>query len=143
MVRSADDGPLLANYLSSDHDCDNDGSANDVDVDDDNDRLIEINFLEDLDKIRNDLNGNGDGSGAIGTMGAPEGGLRGYELSRALDFVNAASYRGAAGTGAGQIDATDGVRATWCPAGLQRWYYLYSGGPHHGDVTRWLSAHRR
>ena len=106
----------FGNADSGTADCDNDGSKNNDDVDDDNDGLIEINFLEDLDKIRNDLDGNGEGSDAIGTVGAPEGGLRGYELSRALDFADAASYRGAAGTGAGQIDATDGVRTTWCPA---------------------------
>ena len=38
-------------------DADGDRVANDVDVDDDNDGLIEINFLEDLDYVRHDLAG--------------------------------------------------------------------------------------
>ena len=36
-------------------------------------------------------------------------------MARDLDFADAASYSGVEGTGAGQIDATDGVRTTWCP----------------------------
>ena len=61
----------------SDRDCDGDGVVNDVDVDDDNDGLIEISSLQDLDKIRMDLNGDGthndgaSGTGHIGDMGAP------------------------------------------------------------------------
>ena len=98
-----------------DPDDDNDMVLDVTDVDDDNDGLIEINFLEDLNLIRNDLNGDGTGSGAIGgNVGAPAGGLRGYELARDLDFSDAESYRG---TITEIDDATSGVRTLWCPGG--------------------------
>ena len=76
-------------------DQDRDGKADILDVDDDNDGLIEIETLEDLDNIRYNLAGtsykrNPDDPGS--TVGAPESGLRGYELIRDLDFADSKSY---------------------------------------------------
>ena len=106
-----DNCPTNANANQVNSDGDSEGNV--CDVDDDNDGLIEIGFLEDLDKIRLDLNGDGThndgGSGHIGAMGAPtseqaacddgNGGttrlLCGYELARNLDFDEVASYRDA------------------------------------------------
>ena len=122
-------------------DCDNDGSKNNVDVDDDNDGLIEIRFLEDLDAIRNDLNGDGAESTGIGNMGAPDeatancetrtGGteaeptfLCGYELARNLDFSVADSYAAPAVdanwyTATLCDGATDTTNLGWTPIGGQ------------------------
>ena len=90
-------------------DRDGDGVHANVDVDDDNDGLIEINFLEDLDFMRYDLDGthyDDDGAGEDVTIieddgsnaGCPAGGCNGYELARDLDFSAPASYR------SGEID---------------------------------------
>ncbi len=60
------------------------------DVDDDNDGLIEICYLEDLDAIRNNLAGRGNVA-----QGCPNTGCKGYELARDLDFNDNDSYRSA------------------------------------------------
>ncbi len=73
--------------------CNNDG-----DIDDDNDGLIEICYLEDLDAIRYQLDGTGytTSTGAIKiTAGCPNTGCKGYELARDLDFNDNGSYRNA------------------------------------------------
>ena len=122
---------MVDNAGSATADCDNDGSVNNVDVDDDNDGLIEINFLEDLDAIRNDLNGDGAAgpgatTGHIGNTGAPTGGLRGYELARSLDFSDEAitldtSYRDAATNNPVWFPTTScgTTNAGWTPIGGQ------------------------
>ena len=76
-------------------DADGDKIADIFDVDDDNDGLIEINNLEELDDIRHNLAGtsykiNDTDTGNMN--GAPESGLKGYELVRDLDFNDPASY---------------------------------------------------
>ena len=76
---------------------DRDGDEiNDIDdVDDDNDGLIEIRFLEDLDNMRYDLGGTSyktNASDPGNTTGAPAAGLNGYELARNLDFGDDTSY---------------------------------------------------
>ena len=67
-----------------------------VDIDDDGDGLIEINYLEDLHSIRYQLNGSGlqksAGTAKI-TEGCPDSGCKGYELARDLDFLDNSSYR--------------------------------------------------
>ena len=67
-----------------------------VDIDDDGDGLIEINYLEDLHSIRYQLNGSGlqksAGTAKI-TEGCPDSGCKGYELIRDLDFLDNSSYR--------------------------------------------------
>jgi len=69
-------------------DCDGDGVIDSVDIDDDNDRLIEIASLQQLGWMRNDLMGESlnDGNGAVITNGCPSAGCNGYELSADLNF---------------------------------------------------------
>ena len=67
-----------------------------ADIDDDNDGLIEIRYLEELDAIRHQLDGSGyreSAGAALNTTGCPTTGCIGYELVNDLDFANAASYR--------------------------------------------------
>ena len=64
-------------------------------IDSDNDGLIDINTLEELNNIRNNLEGtsykvSADGSG--NSEGCPATGCDGYELMGNLDFADAASY---------------------------------------------------
>ena len=92
--------------------------AQGVDYDQDNDGLISVNYLEQLDAVHYDLNGDGaadPGSdstayaaafpGAIAGMGCPDSGCIGYELDRSLDFNDSASYM------------TNTVRADWTSGG--------------------------
>ncbi len=67
-------------------------------IDEDNDGLVDINYLEDLDAIRYQLDGSGYRAnvGEIKiTSGCPSEGCRGYELLRDLDFNDTGSYRDA------------------------------------------------
>ena len=73
--------------------------CDDNDIDNDNDGLIEICYLENLDAVRHQLSGAAyqSASGAMPTsQGCPSSGCRGYELVRDLDFKLDASYRRAA-----------------------------------------------
>ena len=112
-------------------DGDGDNVPDTIDVDDDNDGLIEIRFLEDLDYVRHSLDGTNyddeadDGLGNEGiTVGAPTGttgtacagittstNLCGYELARDLDFDEDGSYR----SGTVNTDWTGGTG--WTPIG--------------------------
>ena len=86
--RQPDDG-ITAN------DSDGDSVLNADDIDDDNDGLIEIRFLEDLDAIRYQLDGKGYRASAdaeLITSGCPITGCIGYELSRSLNFDQSRSY---------------------------------------------------
>ncbi len=103
---------------------DNDGDGcrdNDEDVDDNNNGLIEIRTLDDLARLRDDLNGDGADDGripeitSVGSMGCPDdddGGCEGYELTRSFNFSDDASY--AAGSG-NQVVWTTG--SGWQPIG--------------------------
>ena len=66
-----------------------------IDVDPDDDGLIDVYYLEDLDAIRNQLDGSGYGladvEGKI-TSGCPDDTCAGYELLRDLDFTTTQSY---------------------------------------------------
>ena len=67
-------------------------------IDEDNDGLVDINYLEDLAAIRHQLDGSGYRAnvGEIKiTLGCPSEGCKGYELLRDLDFNDADSYRNA------------------------------------------------
>ncbi len=67
-------------------------------IDEDNDGLVDINYLEDLDAIRHQLDGSGyraDADSFRVSSGCPNEGCRGYELLRDLDFNDADSYRDA------------------------------------------------
>ena len=65
-----------------------------TDIDDDDDGLIDIYYLEDLDNVRHQTDGSGytfDGAAKI-TLGCPNDTCIGYELSRDLDFATTQSY---------------------------------------------------
>ena len=67
-------------------------------IDEDNDGLVDINYLEDLAAIRHQLDGSGYRANVEEikiTSGCPSEGCRGYELLRDLDFNDADSYRNA------------------------------------------------
>ena len=59
----------------------------DNDIDNDNDGLIELCYLENVDAIRNNTGGTGSSSD-----GCPSSGCNGYELVRDLDFTEKGSY---------------------------------------------------
>ena len=98
-------------------------AANGV-YDTDGDKLIEISYLEQLDAIRYDPNGDGaadETSGAAAYANAFPvtagqsvclSGCTGYELANSLDFKNAGSYRSGAIDGRWQSSATGGG---WTP----------------------------
>ncbi|HKJ52613.1 MAG TPA: GLUG motif-containing protein [Gammaproteobacteria bacterium] len=73
---------------SDNGDPDGDGVVNARDVDDDNDGLIEIASLEQLDWMRNDLDGASltDNTMNSSSEGCPAAGCNGYELVASLDF---------------------------------------------------------
>ena len=64
-------------------------------IDDDSDGLIDIYYLEDLDKVRHQLDGSGYKESSTAdeiTVGCPTEGCNGYELRRDLDFATTQSY---------------------------------------------------
>ena len=66
------------------------------DIDADDDGLIEIKYIDDLDAMRYVMDGSGykrDMTAIPSTVGCAEGGCRGYELIRDLDFKDGESYR--------------------------------------------------
>ena len=78
--------------LIADTDDDNDGFPDAMDVDDNNNGLIEIRTLDDLARLRDDLNGDGADDGnigeitAVGSVGCPSSGCLGYELTPLVEF---------------------------------------------------------
>ena len=84
--------------LTADPDDDNDLVLDGADVDDNNNSLIEIHTLDDLARLRVDLDGNGtadrtiDAITAVGNTGCPADGCNGYELTRSLNFSDPESY---------------------------------------------------
>ena len=90
------------------------------DVDADGDGLIDISTLEDLDAMRNVLDGrrlrqqNNDGMFVESARGCPMTGCRGYELLQDLDFDNPAHYR------TGSVNTAWTTGAGWQPIGTQR-----------------------
>ena len=66
-----------------------------IDVDDNNNGLIEIYYLDNLNAIRHQLDGSGytaTNGGTKITTGCPKTGCNGYELVRNLDFMTTQSY---------------------------------------------------
>ncbi len=106
---------------------DNDGDGcrdNDEDVDDNNNRLIEIRTLDDLARLRDDLNGDGEDDGnvdeitSVGSVGCPDTvGCSGYELARSLNFSDVASYVTGSGSSGNMDDWTDRAGSGWLPIG--------------------------
>ena len=90
------------------------------DVDTDRDGLIEILTLDDLDAMRNALDGshlrhqNNDDVVIENAKGCPITGCKGYELLRDLDFDNPAHYR------TGRVNSAWTTGAGWQPIGTQR-----------------------
>ena len=71
-------------------------SCSTTDIDQDDDGLIEICDLEGLNAIRYQMDGSGYRASLSATKitaGCAEGGCKGYELNKDLDFDNDASYR--------------------------------------------------
>ena len=125
-------GPIPGQDSSLLADGDGDNVPDDIDVDDDNDGLIEIRFLEDLDYVRHSLAGTSYQPGASATahtIGAPtteqpacddgDSGttrlLCGYELARSLDFDEDGSYRSGSVNTAWTNGA--GPNTGWTPIG--------------------------
>ena len=111
-----------------DPDDDNDGfpdianATTAADVDDNHNGLIEIRTLDDLARLRDDLNGNGADDGnideitSVGSAGCPvPDGCKGYELTRALNFSDAASY--VTGGSGNRTVWTDRSGSGWTPIG--------------------------
>ena len=85
-----------------------------TDIDKDNDGLIEVSNLETLNAMRYRLDGSGlqwSTATAVITTGCAVGGCKGYELTRDLDFNDAASYQDVANM---KLWTTD---AGWQPIG--------------------------
>ena len=114
----ASSGSLFAEtnftLIITDDDSDSDGTVDSLDVDDDDDGLIEINSLEDLHNIRHNLAGTSYKTSAADTgniNGAPGSGLKGYELTRDLDFNDPASYS------SGVVNSAWTTGSGWLPIG--------------------------
>ncbi len=84
--------------LEEDLNDDNDAFDDIDEVDDNGNGLIEIHTLDDLARLRVDLDGNGTadrtiaGITAMGNTGCPDDGCNGYELTRSLNFSDETSY---------------------------------------------------
>ncbi len=107
-----------------DLDDDNDGTLDTADVDDNDNGLIEIYTLDDLARLRDDLNGDGEDDGnisdvtAVGAEGCPvPDGCRGYELMRSLNFSDADSYATGSGSSDNQAVWTNRSGNGWQPIG--------------------------
>ena len=112
-----------------DPDDDNDGfpdianATTMADVDDNHNGLIEIRTLDDLARLRDDLNGDGTDDGrfgeitSVGSAGCPAGGCKGYELTRSLNFSDAASYVTGSGGSGNRTVWTDRNGSGWTPIG--------------------------
>ena len=91
------------------------------DVDADGDGLIDIGTLEDLDAMRNALDGrrlrfqSAEGVFVESARGCPTTGCRGYELLQDLDFDNSAHYQ------VGRVNTAWTSGAGWQPIGTQRY----------------------
>ena len=98
----------------TDDDSDGDSILDSLDVDDDNDGLIEINSLDDLHNIRHNLAGTSYKTNAMdpgNTRGAPGSGLKGYELTRDLDFNDPTSYE------RNEVNTAWATGSGWLPIG--------------------------
>ncbi len=89
------------------------------DLDDNNNRLIEIHTLDDLARLRDDLNGDGiddgdiDAIDAVGDVGCPDSGCAGYELTRSLNFSDPKSYADDSGNSDNMDAWTDRSGSGW------------------------------
>ena len=110
------------------------GAQGDVDYDTDDDGLIEITYMEQLDAVRWDLQGEGNGDGYAYGLAFPNaavgmgcvGKCNGYELARSLDFRNGGNYA----SGSTNTDWTDGNG--WLPIGIkgEKFNAIFEGNGH-------------
>ena len=117
------DGDGCRDDSAEDTDDDNDGFSDAMDVDDNNNGLIEIRTLDELARLRDDLNGDGTDDGniaeitAVGSVGCPSSGCLGYELTRSLNFSQELSY-GSNGEYSGNLAVwTNRSGSGWEPIG--------------------------
>ena len=112
------DGDHLLDAFDPDDDNDNIGDT--VDVDDDNNGLIEISSLQQLDWVRNNLDGTSlnDGTTGDNTGGCPSDiGCIGYELTQNLNFdINGDGVMDAGDAPYFDYD-NDGSNSGWLPIG--------------------------
>ena len=114
--------------------------GNDYDVD--NDGLIDINYLEQLDAVHYDLNGDGAADpdanaaayaaafpGAAAGMGCPASGCSGYELIRSLDFNSPGSYA------AGAVNTAWTSGGGWFPIGVRDFDHSFASTFDGNDYT--------
>ena len=97
-----------------------------VDIDRDNDGLIEICKLEGLDAIRYQLDGSGyraSEPALKSTIGCAEGGCKGYELAKDLDFNDDDSYSSTTNK------VTWTTETGWQPIGYYESYYSNNNKP--------------
>ena len=106
---------------------DSDGVAQILDLDKDGDGLIEICDVEGLNEMRYQLDGTGYRASATAklvTSGCPDGGCKGYELTRDLDFMADASYRASTETNKTMWTSGEG----WEPVGgAARANFVFNG----------------
>ena len=115
-----------------------------IDYDSDDDGLIEIEWLEQLNAVRWDLDGDGevnDGGSAeaysaafpdaVEGMGCADG-CRGYELTRDLDFKSASSY--AAGAVNNRWTSGNG----WLPIGVRNTFSTTFDGNRHSILNLYI-----
>ena len=94
-----------------------------IDVDRDDDGLIEIYYLDNLNAIRNQLDGSGytaSGGATRITTGCPDTGCNGYELVGDLDFTTTQSYVSGVVNDDWVLsddDFTDVIKRGWSPLG--------------------------
>ncbi len=141
------DGDALGD--ACDPDDDNDGYADDADADDNNNSLIDIRTLDELARMRDDLNGDGRDDGniaaidAIGDAGCPVAGCIGYELLRSLNFSDANSYAPGSRNmalwtnGSGWTPIGSCVGGGMCPA--RRYMGIFDGN-HHNLSNLFIAA---
>ena len=109
--------PIFAQTALTEAACANerDSDPSNDDIDEDDNGLIEICHLEDLDRIRNNLTGQG-----TEAQGCPSAGCIGYELVRDLDFMTTQSYQMGVVDSAWVLndsDFMDTVKQGWMPIG--------------------------
>ena len=91
-----------------------------TDIDDDDNGLIDIYYLEDLDNVRHQTDGSGytTEDAAKITLGCPADTCDGYELRRDLDFATTQSYLNVENKVAWTVDDFDmGADTGWSPIG--------------------------
>ena len=141
------DGDALGD--ACDPDDDNDGYEDDADADDNNNSLIDIRTLDELARMRDDLNGDGEDDGnidtidAIGNVGCPVTGCIGYELLRSLNFGNADSYVPGSRNMSLWTNGSGWTPIGSCPGGgscLSRRYTRIFDGNHHNLSNLFIAA---